>query len=200
MNAIEACNRTLFLLINAGDGTPAWLIQVAIGIAEGSMYLIPLFLLGLWLRGNSTQRSQVLKACLVTLLALGANHVIRLAWPHPRPFMMGLGQVWLHHAAVPSFPSNHMTVFTSIGLTLLFGGKFRLAAAMLALGLAVAWARVFLGVHFPLDMMGAVLVSVVAYASISPFWRMTGDRLSNRAERLYRTFLARPIASGWLRR
>jgi hypothetical protein len=49
MTQIEAFNRALFLHINGGDGTPAWLIQAAIGIADNLIYLIPLLLVGLWL-------------------------------------------------------------------------------------------------------------------------------------------------------
>lgn len=73
---MEAFNRTLFLQINGGDGMPAWLIHLAIGLADGLIYLIPLLFLARWLWGNNASRSQALKACLVTLLALGANQVI----------------------------------------------------------------------------------------------------------------------------
>lgn len=104
------------------------------------------------------------------------------------------------HIADSSFPSDHMTVFASIGLTLLFGGAFRLATLMLMAGFVVAWALVFLGLHFPLDMVGAFAVAGVAYVIISPLWRMAGDTLANRTEWLYRVVLARPIASGWLPR
>ncbi len=200
MNHIEAFNRTLFLQINGGDGTPAWLIQVAIGIANDLIYLIPLLLLGMWLWGDSARRSQAIKACLVTLMALGANQVIGLVWQHPRPFMIGLGHAWISHAADSSFPSDHVTVFASIGLTLLFGGARRLAIAVLTSGFAVAWARVFLGVHFPLDMVGAVAVAGVTYVVILSLWRMAGETITNLAEQLHRTILARPIASGWVRR
>ena len=200
MNPFETFNRTLFLQMNGGDRTPAWLIQVATGIADDLIYLIPLLLLGMWLWGGSTRRNQAIKACLVTLLALGANQVIGLVWQHPRPFMIGLGHAWMYHAADSSFPSDHMTVFAGIGLSLLFGGAFRLAAAVLTAGVAVAWARVFLGVHFPLDMAGAVAVAGVATVVISPLWRMAGDTCTNLAEQLYRAVLARPIASGWVRR
>jgi undecaprenyl-diphosphatase len=159
-----------------------------------------MLLLGMWLWGDSARRNQAIKACLVTLLALGANQVIGLVWQHPRPFMIGLGHAWTPHAADSSFPSDHMTVFAGIGLTLLFGDTFRLAVAVLTTGFAVAWARVFPGVHFPLDMAGAVAVAGVAYVVILSPWRMTGDTITNLAEQLYRTVLARPIASGWVRR
>ena len=200
MNNIEAFNRALFLQINGGEGTPTWLVQTAIGIADDLIYLVPLLLLGMWLWGDSTRRNQEIEACLVTLLALGANQVIGLVWQHPRPFMIGLGHAWLTHAADSSFPSDHVTVFAGIGLTLLFGGAFSLGVAVLTAGLAVAWARVFLGVHFPLDMVGAVAVAGVAYVVISPLWRMAGDTFTDLAEQLYRAVLARPIVSGWIRR
>jgi hypothetical protein len=60
--------------------------------------------------------------------------------------------------------------------------------------------RIFLGVHFTLDMTGAVAVAAVAYGVIVPLWRMVGEAITSVAERLYRAVLARPIASGWVRR
>lgn len=199
MNQIENFNRALFLQINGGDGTPAWQIQTAIGIADYLIYLIPMLLLGLWLWGDHTRRSQAIKACLVVMLALGANQLIGQAWPHPRPFVIGLGHAWIPHASDSSFPSDHMTVFAGIGLTLLFDGVAGWATVTLATGLCVAWARVFLGVHFPLDMAGAVGVAAVAYMAVTPLWRMLGASATDLAERLYRHILARPIAMGWIR-
>ena len=199
MNNIETFNRALFLLINGGDGTPPWLVNVDIGIADCLIYVIPALLLSLWLWGDRTRRSQAIKACLVTLAALGANQVIGLLWTHPRPFMVGLGHAWLYHAPDSSFPSDHMTVFASVGLTLLFSGAIRLGGAVLVAGLTVAWARVFLGVHFPFDMVGAVAVAGVAYGVIASMWHPIGEPLVTLAERLYRTLLAWPITAGWVR-
>jgi len=199
MDRIEAFNRALFLHLNGSAATPPWLVNTAIGVAEGLIYLIPVLLATLWLWGGQERRRLAVKACLVTLLALGANQMIGLAWMHPRPFMLGLGHAWLDHAAESSFPSDHATVFAGIGLTLLFGGATRLAAVVLATGAAVAWARVFLGVHFPLDMAGAVMVAWVACGVASPLWRAAGEPMVRQFERLYRALLARPIAAGWVR-
>ena len=200
MNKIEAFNQSLFLWINAGVDAPSWAVDTAIVLADDLVYLIPLLLFVLWIWGDGARRNLAIKACLVAMLGIGANQVIALVWQHPRPFMIGLGHAWTPHAADSSFPSDHMTVFAGIGLTLLFSGAFRLAAAVLTTAFAIAWARVFLGVHFPLDMVGAVAVAGVAYVVISPLWRMAGDTCTNLAERLYRAVLARPIASGWIRR
>lgn len=199
MNQMEVLNRTLFLQINGGNGTPGWLVQIAIGMADYLIFLIPILLLCLWLWGSHERRSLAIKSCMVTLLALGANQVIGLLWQHPRPFMIGLGHTWIQHAADSSFPSDHMTVFSSIGLTLLFDGAPLVAEATLLIGLCVAWARVFLGVHFPLDMAGAVGVAAVTYALVTPLWRRLGASITDLAEHIYRRVLTRPIAMGWIR-
>src|SRR5579883_2617308 len=151
MESIEAVNKALFLQINAGSDTPAWLIDWATFIAEDLIYLIPTFLVVLWLWGDERWRNLALKVCAVTLFALGLNLVIGVIWSHPRPFMLGIGHLWLPHAADSSFPSDHATVFACIGIGLLFGGESTFAAVVLLVGLCVAWARVYLGVHFPLD-------------------------------------------------
>lgn len=198
MNEIENLNRTLFLHINAGNETPTWLIQFAIIIADWLIYLIPLLLIALWLWGEHDNRRLAAKACLVTFLALGVNQLISLYWIHPRPFMLDLGHAWLNHVAESSFPSDHATVFAGVGVTLLFGGATRLAGAVLLTGAAVAWARVFLGVHFPLDIVGAIAVAGFAYGAVTLLWQVLGEPLVDHFERLYRILLAWPIKAGWM--
>ncbi len=200
MNWLENLNRTWFLHINGSGDTPHWLITAAIGIAVVLLYLIPVLLAALWLWGGHERRRLAANACLAMLVALAINQGIGLFWYHPRPFMLGLGHLWLNHAANFSFPSNHMTAFASVGLALLIGGATRLAVIVLAAGAAVAWARVFLGVHFPLDMAGAVLVSAAACGIVLALWRRFGELLMAPAERTYRLLFARPIAAGWIRR
>lgn len=204
MSQLELLNRSWFLSLNAPEGTPSWLISLATALANDLIYLIPLLLLYLWLlglRGNSLHdsRNLALKACAVTFLALGVNQVIILLWQHPRPFMIGLGRARMEHAADSSFPSDHMTVFSGIGLTLLAGGAPALGVITLLAGLCVAWARVFLGVHFPLDMAGAFVVAAVVALLVSPLWRAAGSPLTRLVETIYRRVLAWPIARGWLR-
>ena len=97
MNEIETFNQTLFLL--AWRDILVRYKQTAIGIADDVIYLIPLLLAGLWLWGDYARRSLALKACLVALLGVAANQAIGALWPHPRPFIIGLGHAWMPHAA-----------------------------------------------------------------------------------------------------
>jgi len=200
MNTLEGFNQALFLLINGTTATPGWEISVALLIADYVIYVIPLLLAGMWLCGNEAQRHLAIRACLVAMLGVGANQLIGLVWQHPRPFIIGLGHTFLPHAPDSSFPSDHATVFAGIALTLVLGGASWLGVLTLLAGVSVAWARVFLGVHFPLDMFGAAAVAGVAYALIAPLWHLVGNAVTRWAIVVYRKLLARPIALGWLRR
>lgn len=200
MEYIEALNRAFFVEINAGPSTVPWMIDGAVVIANDLIYLIPVLLSAMWLWGKEDRRKLAIQACLTAMLGLGLNQVIGAVWQHPRPFAIGLGYTWTQHVADSSFPSDHMTIFTAIGITLLLSRERLLGLLTLATGLGVAWARIFLGLHFPLDMLGAVGVACLSYAAISPLWRHTGSRLTQFVERLYRGFMAWPIAQGWMRR
>ena len=201
MDILEALNIASFMRINADLTTPHWQIRAATLLADGLIYLIPLLLIGLWCWGKEGQRNLALKACLVALVALGVNQIIILIWPQPRPFMVGLGNSFMAHGADPSFPSDHATVFSAIGLTLVFNGVNSLIGwSVLAAGAVVAWARVFLGVHFPLDMVGAVAVVCFAWLATRQVWGGVGNPITLQVERIYRLVLAQPISLGWVRR
>lgn len=200
MMTLEAFNQAAFLHLNANLTTAAWKISVAAVIAEYLIFLIPIILIGLWCWSDDAQRASALKACVVAFVALGVNQLLALVWPHPRPFMMGLGHTFIPHATDSSFPSDHATVFAAIGLTLVFANSRSVAGwAVLLMGACVAWARVFLGVHFPFDMVGAAAVVGGVWLGVSPLWRRVGEGWTAQAVRLYRAILTRPIALGWIR-
>ena len=199
MNTLEAFNRTLFLAIDATPSTPHWLIGTAAFVADYLIYLVPVVLALLWLSGDRNSRTAALRACCVAMLALGFNQIIGLEWMHPRPFMIGLGHTFIEHAPDSSFPSDHGTVFASIALTFLLMRLRRAGWLMLVAGLAVAWSRVFIGVHFPFDMAGAVLIACAAYVVVTPLWSLAGSAITDLSIALYRKVLAWPIARGWMR-
>lgn len=160
---LEALNQAWLLQINAGPGTAPWLIDATRIVANDLAYLIPVLLSGMWLFDGIERRSVALRAFVVAMLALGLNQIVGSLWPHPRPFAMGLGQAWAPHVADSSFPSDHMTLFASIGLSLVLGRERLFGWLTLTIGLVVAWARIVLGLHFPLDMLGAVATACASY-------------------------------------
>lgn len=200
MYKFEQLNQFLFLRLNANPDTAEGVLSLASLVADDFIYVIPLVLLILWLWGGRRERSIALEAVAVTFVALGINQLLAILWPHPRPFMMGIGHTFIAHASDSSFPSDHATVLACIGLTfVLTGCCVAVGWGVLLVGLFVAWARIYLGVHFPLDMVGAVAVALFVYFAVNPFWHRFGDGPVSWACGIYRKLLAWPIAMGWIR-
>ncbi|WP_054007518.1 undecaprenyl-diphosphatase [Cypionkella psychrotolerans] len=163
LSVIEQWNQSAFLAVNAGAHAPALIISLAKVLANWSIYLAPALFVVAWVRRGRGVRFVLLDATLTALIGLGLAQVITAIWYHPRPFEIGLGRQLLDHAAEASFPSDHATLMFGLAIPLLLGTQTRRwGAVVLALGFGVAWSRIYLGVHFPLDMIGAFGVAVVA--------------------------------------
>ena len=184
---MEELNRTLFLAINASVHSSTEMQLLATFLAQWLITGVPLLLIGLWLRGTRHHRAAAVTATLSIVFALGCNLLISSLWFHPRPFMQGLGQNFLEHAPESSFPSDHATVMFTLAVALMLASLRKLGVLMLLLGTLVGWARVYLGVHFPFDIVGSLLVSLIS-AWLAPLvlsWQHLGERLLDVFEHLY---------------
>ncbi len=153
-------NNRLFLLINASAAASPVLVAVAGFIASELIYTAPVLVVALWVWGEPERRAGLASTGIATALALGTNQVVGLLWYEPRPFMIGLGRTLMTHVPENSFPSDHTTFMLTVGLALIATraaptwGKVMSAAAVL-----IAWARIYLGLHFPLDMLASALIA-----------------------------------------
>ncbi len=158
---MDHLNQTLFLFINAGPQADAAVVSIAKVLANALIWIVPVGLVVGWLRGSLSARQRLITATVAVGIGLALNQAIGLAWYHPRPFAMGLGRTLIAHAADSSFPSDHATVIWAVAFALIVHPRMRVAGAALALiGALVAWARIYTGVHFPLDMVGAAAVAM----------------------------------------
>lgn len=200
MDFLESFNQSLFLLINADPATPAWRIHAAMLVANKLILLVPGVMGAVWLWGKEAERSLMLKALASVAVALAASYLCGALWPHPRPFAIGLGHAFFTHKATSSFPSNHTIIIATFAFALILDrrragwGALALAGAVL-----VGMSRVYLGVHFPLDIAGGLLMAPLAAAVTIPVWRRAGAPLTAVTQDLYRKVLALPIARGWIR-
>lgn len=103
---MEALNRSLFLLINASVQPESVTVALAMLFGEYAIWLVPATLVVCWLRGNDIVRERLIEASASALVALLAAQIIGLTWPHPRPFMIGLGHTLIAHGADSSLPSD----------------------------------------------------------------------------------------------
>ena len=67
------------------------------------------------------------------------------------------------------------------------------------LAVVIAWSRVYLGVHWPLDMLGGLLAGMIGCLSAQIIWQAMGHKLYQRLQSWYRVCFALPIRKGWVR-
>lgn len=182
---MEHLNDTPFLLINAPEHPGALALALATFLAEYFIWTVPALLMTGWLRGGESARKAMLAAAAAGLLGLLVNTALGLLWQHPRPFMIGLGHTLIPHAADSSFPSDHLTLWWAVAFSLMAQRRSRGAAALALLGVPIAWARVYLGVHFPFDMLGSLAVAALSAwltAFAARWWLSPAYRLATGVE------------------
>ncbi|MHB2267535.1 undecaprenyl-diphosphatase [Aliihoeflea sp. PC F10.4] len=189
MNAID---QQLFLMLNASSDNWGVMAAIAFVAAKMIIYLIPLHLVMIWVLGDRSVRRQALILLTALVAGLAVSYLIGKIVPTQRPYLIPIGHALVEHRSSPSFPSNHGLIMFTYAITMAMLSHWRHALVIGAAGLIVAWARIYVGVHFPFDMVGAVFVGALAAWLAIRFDRLFGARLLALADRLYALFVLRP--------
>lgn len=189
---LSELNLTLFSWINASPEASNTSIHFAIFIANDLLYCMILLFAWFWLRGNYDTKKQILKAFIFTSIAILISQCISHVYYHPRPFVMEVGRTLIYHAPNGSFPSDHMLIFSSIAFSYLFSAQRKLGIFLLIMAWLVAWSRVYLGVHFPLDMLGAFLLAFALNFFGLKLWNLYKEKIMQWALTIH-FYLFKPL-------
>jgi undecaprenyl-diphosphatase len=152
-------NLLWFHVINGMAGQNYIFDTAMIFAAKYIIYIFCFYLAYIWFL-RSEYRQEALFAVYAVLLGLGINFIITLFYFHPRPFMIPTGVLLIEHVSNTSFPSNHATFMFSISLMFLaFKDLRRSGAILFTLSFISGLARIYSGLHFPLDIAGSLLVA-----------------------------------------
>lgn len=199
---MEQLNHLIFLWINATPDSPKALIQLATFLANDLIMIVPLLIIGLWLWGHQEridkQREMISKTAIALLFAMTTAKTFSMLFPHARPFVEGFGYNFLHHSPDDSFPSDHGTVSFTFALAFLFWHRIWSGALLMVTALSIAWSRIYLGVHWPLDMLGGFLVGMLGCLFAQLVWNLFGEPISALMCKVYRFSFAFPIKKGWV--
>jgi membrane-associated phospholipid phosphatase len=193
-------NLKLFELIAGGHRPDSVLLPIASLLAEGSTWLCAaLILAAVWMQ--PAVRARIALVLAVAALASLVSRELATAIGAPRPFMMGLSPEHISHGARAGLPSTHASVMFTVAFMLVADLRLRaIGLAVLAMAVATAWARVYVGVHFPVDVAaGALLGACFAGAAQAVVRGMTGLRARAQPQftRLSRVLAGRGVGL-WL--
>lgn len=88
------------------------------------------------------------------------TEVIRFFYHHPRPFD-ALGFTPLIAESGSSFPSGHMTFFFALAIVVWYVNR-RWGVWFLFASALVGVARIYVGVHWPLDILGGAAIGILS--------------------------------------
>ena len=162
---ISELNEEGFGAVNAFAARTGWLHPLAAGYAVyGAVVFAALLLAGWWLarrRQEPVAMAAALWAPLGTLAAVGLNQIPVTAVAQPRPYAV------LNHPLLliaptpdPSFPSDHAVMAGAVAAGLWLVSRW-LGALAAAAALLLAFARVYVGAHWPADVVAGLLEGAI---------------------------------------
>lgn len=165
-------------------GTPL-LNELMLFAAEKLVYLIPVALLYLWFTPEEERTRSRFRMALVPpwfattegkakaifivatiVVSLALSYALGQIYSHPAPYMVGY-ETLLVEAPEISFPSQHTTVVFAFAWPLFYlQDRWREGLGALILATLVGISRVYVGVHFPIDIIGAVGASLLGFTLV----------------------------------
>ena len=158
-------NYWLFSLINGMANWSVVLDAVMILISKLVPYLYILLLAWLYVKGfrtgNFKLRGESFATGVLLVLCLIGSFILGSMFYEDRPFVDHQVNLIVSHAADASFPSDHAVGTMAIASGILFY-HWNLGTKMVYGSILVGFSRVFVGNHYPGDILGAfILVWVI---------------------------------------
>jgi undecaprenyl-diphosphatase len=153
-------NTNILLHINSWAGHIRWLDDVMVFCAKDLIYVVftagVAALIYLFYKHEKRQVIAVLGALIIAYVLLQIASTFNI---DQRPFMHHHLTVLVQHAPGKSFPSDHTTAATAFGVAfLLLTPLKKLGIAFLVCAIVIGFARIFVGIHYPADILGGLIV------------------------------------------
>ena len=155
-----------FQIINNLAGRWNGLDLIGIFCAKYLLWAMMIAVLGfLVIYKDKAEQKTHLKVTVKTFFAAFLGYFLKIAiqffYVRPRPFVSHEVMQLIDKSADPSFPSGHTVLAFAIAFSIWFYNK-KLGSIFLLLALLVGLGRIYVGVHYPLDVLGGVLVGALS--------------------------------------
>ena len=127
------------------------------------LFVLPVVILGAYffMRKWPAQKRMALFAVPAGLLSYLLAFIGGYLFYDPRPFVVGHFTPLIQHAADNGFPSDHALFVASLAAVGMFWNKW-LGVALWTIAIIIAIARVYIGLHHPIDVLGSFGVALLA--------------------------------------
>jgi len=160
-------DRALLLWINGLSGHIPFLDNVILSVANDyfSIILSCLIMMALWtgIRDPGNRR-HMQKGIMVASASLGTSQgmveIINNIWVRQRPFEELDVNLLFYAPTDPSFPSNSASVLFGLAWGIFFYNR-KAGAVLLAIAGLHGLSRIYVGVHYPLDILGGLALGLL---------------------------------------
>lgn len=197
--SIQEINLAVFHLLNVSENASPLMMAFGRFVAHDLIYIVFACFICAWFVSSFENKKSILKAVVITAICLSISEVLSFTLNTPRPFVMGVGHNILDHSSTGSFPSNHMTILSSIAFTYYYSAKRQLGKFLMAIACLVAWSRVYVGVHFPIDMLGAFFITWFVNLTTLKYWNKYSNHLTTLVVKFYEKLFQYFIIKGLVR-
>lgn len=142
---------------------PPLIDSAMIFTAVALVWIVPVTLLTLWFATDDAKFESVFifTAIVVSLLL---SYGMGLFYSHPAPYV---GQeTLLSGPPENSFPSQHTTTIFAFVWPFFYFDRWRTGFAALALAALLGFSRVYVGLHYPIDIVGGIVASLAGFALV----------------------------------
>lgn len=181
-NEFMGLDQELFLFIQSFTGNPV-LDATMFFLAEALALLIPISLIYLWFESRESRKDSVF-TFFATVAGISLTYVLGLFYFHNQPFatydtiVSGRG---LNNA----FPSQHTASMFSCFWSFLYLKRRKLTYLFGVAGTLTGLGRVFVGLHYPMDILGGVLSGLLGLGVAIVLKRAFSDELDLLIDKSY---------------
>src|SRR6266852_8586307 len=148
----SALDYTLFRSVNGLAGRSGALDAVMIASAKYLPFVFAAALVGYWISWRPRNQRAALLAGVSALIALGIGQIMGKLLPRPRPYLSHSITQLIPPSLDTSFPSDHAILGFAVAI-MVWKFNRRVGLVLLLLAVVMAFARVFVGAHYPGDVL-----------------------------------------------
>lgn len=155
---------------------------IGIFLAEYSLYIVGIIFLILFLWKRN--RLMVISAGVsIVVSRLIIAEIVKILLRRPRPYtaLEIVNKLIVENNDFKSFPSGHAAIFFAIAMAVYFFNK-KLGIAFFISAILISVARVFVGVHWPSDILSGAIIGIISAVIINKlfFKKYYGFEIKNQ--------------------